>query len=119
MAGLFTIVLLIGVVLISLWMNRDRVERVRERFMQADELDSLSTDHRLEHLYVYWCGKEALYKITGKPEPDFRNDLHILPFDYLCTDKGKCRGTITDGQKVSEHLIHYRKIGDYMVVIAL
>jgi phospholipid/cholesterol/gamma-HCH transport system substrate-binding protein len=28
MAGLFTIVLLVGVVLISLWMNRDRVERV-------------------------------------------------------------------------------------------
>ncbi|MEI6172196.1 MAG: 4'-phosphopantetheinyl transferase superfamily protein [Bacteroidota bacterium] len=97
---------------------KERIERVKERFMQEVELRSLSTQNRLEHLYVYWCGKEALYKLRGTPELDFRRDFHIHPFEYLCTTNQNCKATIGLNDIPQDYTLHYIKTGDYMLVVA-
>ena len=97
---------------------RERVERVRERFMNRDELESLCAGKRLEHIYVHWCGKEALYKMNGKPEVDFRNDIYIHPFDYLCNTNQTCRATLTVGGRKNDHTLFYETMGEYMMVVA-
>ncbi len=95
-----------------------RVERVKERFMHPTELASISTENRLEHLYVYWCGKEALYKLHGKPEVDFRNDIFIHPFDYLCNTKRICTATVNIDGGRRDYVLNFEKLGDYMLVTA-
>jgi len=97
---------------------KERVDRVKERFMLTIELDSIVSETRLEHLYVHWCGKEALYKLVGKPELDFRRDIHIHSFDYLCNTNRTCKATLRVNGTPQEHTLFYEKIGDYMFVIA-
>ena len=98
---------------------RDRVERVKERFMVPDELQSVEPEHRLDHLHLYWCGKEALYKLHGKPDIDFKNDIYIHPFDYLCNTNNSFNATINVNGHQNNYTLLYEKRGDYMVVVAL
>jgi len=97
---------------------KDRVERVKERFLQKTEIDSLIPENRLEQLYVFWGGKEAIYKLNGKPDLDFRNDIYIHPFDYLCNTNSKCKATMTINGFRNELTLCYYKIEDYMLVVA-
>lgn len=95
-----------------------RVERVKDRFMLPGELDSLDPADRLEQLYVYWCGKEALYKLHGNPGLDFQNDIYIHRFDYFCNTNHICKATLTVNGCKKDYTLHYEKNGDYMIVVA-
>jgi len=97
---------------------RDRIERVQQRFLSVAELDCLGNTHRLEELYVHWGAKEALYKLYGKPEVDFKKDIYIHPFDYLCNMPGNCTATLTAPGFTAEYRLVYEKIGAYMLVVA-
>ena len=97
---------------------KERVERVKERFLQEKELESISAENRLEQLYVFWGGKEALFKLHGKPDVDFRNDIYIHPFDYLCNTNSRCKGTLTADGSGREYNLDYEKIEEYMLVMA-
>jgi 4'-phosphopantetheinyl transferase len=97
---------------------KERVERVKERFLGANELESVQHENRLEQLYVFWCGKEALYKLYGEPDLDFRNDIHIHPIDYLCNTDQKCKATIRMNGSMKDYTIHYQVIEDCMLVVA-
>jgi phosphopantetheinyl transferase len=97
---------------------KDRVERVKDRFLQQSELLSLTPESRLEQLYVYWGGKEALYKLHGKHGVDFRNDIYIHPFDYLCNTNSRCNASITFDHVQHDYSLFYEKIEDYMMVVA-
>lgn len=97
---------------------KDRVERVKDRFMQASELNSIVPEKRIEQLYLHWCGKEALYKLYGKPELDFRNDIYIHPFDYLCNTNKTCQGTLILNGLPEEFRLFYEKMESYMLVVA-
>jgi phosphopantetheinyl transferase len=59
-----------------------RIQRVRSRFMSAEEEEMIDANHEEEHLLVCWCAKETLFKLIGQRGVDFRKHLHILPFDY-------------------------------------
>lgn len=97
---------------------KGRVERVKERFLSPSELASINQENRIEQLYIRWCGKEALYKLNGKPELDFRNDIHIHPFDYLCNTNRTCMATLRLNDTPLEYQLYYEKIEEYMLVVA-
>jgi len=97
---------------------KDRVERVKERFLQKHELESITAENRLEQLYVYWGGKEALYKLHGKPNVDFRNDIYIHPFNYFCSTDQNVSAILTVGVCRYEHTLYFYKLDDYMLVVA-
>ncbi len=97
---------------------KDRVERVKERFLQKRELESIGSECRLEQLYVFWGGKEALYKLQGKPDVDFKNDIYIHPFDYLCHTNFECNATISFNNSQKDYTLCYEVIEDFMLVVA-
>lgn len=98
---------------------RDRAERVKERFLQAGELESLSGEsHHLEKLYVFWGGKEAIFKLHGKPDADLRNDIYIHPFDYLCNRNRYCRAALTIGNQRMDYTLFFEPVEGYMLVVA-
>lgn len=59
-----------------------RLDRIAWRVMNDNKLQRLSETHRLDHLHVYWCAKEALYKAYGWRDLDFRKNIVIEPFKY-------------------------------------
>ena len=68
---------------------RERIARVADRFLSIHELSIVSGDERLEKLTLFWCVKEAIYKIVGRPDLDIQHDLSIESFPYLCASSGK------------------------------
>jgi len=93
-----------------------RLLQVKERFLSGIELNAFGPSYDLEKLGIYWCGKEALYKVYGKPEVDLRNDIFIHSFDYLCATSGYCKATMTTPENIMEYILWYKKWGDYMLV---
>ena len=60
----------------------DRVKKIRSRFMRDDEDTAIDPAHESDHLLIYWCAKEALFKLLGEEEVDFREHLRIFPFPF-------------------------------------
>ena len=96
----------------------ERIQRVKDRFLNNAELEQLGTCAGSGILHVYWCGKEALYKLNGEPDVDFKNDIHINAFDYLCDTNGTCSAKLTKASGSKKFTLHYRKLDDYMLVVA-
>lgn len=57
---------------------RDQFRRVVPRVLSESEIAHAAGD--ANRLAVYWCAKEALYKLYGKRRLTFREHLHIEPF---------------------------------------
>lgn len=83
----------------------DRVRKIRSRFMSASEDSVIDPDHESEHLLIYWSGKETLFKMIRQEEIDFKEHLHIHPFNY--ESEGIFRATETRTQKNDSFTIHY------------
>lgn len=60
----------------------DRIVKIRSRFMTPEEEANINKEHATEHLLVYWCAKETLFKMLGRDEVDFCKHLHVCPFPY-------------------------------------
>lgn len=58
------------------WADRTQVLRIRERFLNAVELDMVPADDILSNV-VAWTVKEAAYKAARTPGLDFRSDISI------------------------------------------
>jgi 4'-phosphopantetheinyl transferase len=58
--------------------QREQFNRVVPRVLSAAEI--AHANGQTERLAVYWCAKEALYKLYGKRKLTFREHLIIEPF---------------------------------------
>ena len=57
---------------------RDQFQRVVPRVLSEAEIAHANGNP--SRLAVYWCAKEALYKLYGKRQLTFREHLHVEPF---------------------------------------
>ncbi|MBL7818680.1 MAG: 4'-phosphopantetheinyl transferase superfamily protein [Saprospiraceae bacterium] len=101
-----------------------KVERIAPRVMNENKFKNLDVNNPLEHLHVYWCAKEALYKAYGKRHLDFRKNILIEPFNYTLAQKGVFPNKITEGSVVTDKEvqrfdIYYKKIKNYILVYAI
>lgn len=94
-----------------------KIERIQEKFLSAEELKNISYPHRLVQLYIYWCSKEAMYKLDGRRQLDFRKNLFINPFMY--SHAGKIHGRIEKGLFHLPLEITFEKIDDYMMAYTM
>jgi phosphopantetheinyl transferase (holo-ACP synthase) len=95
---------------------RDKIEKIKDRFLSAPELENIKNDNRLEMLHVCWGAKESLYKAYGQPDVDFKADIYLTHFDYLCKPTGQFPAQIRRGESLLDFMVNYRKVEDYMLV---
>lgn len=60
----------------------EKVERVKHKFLNEEELSVVSSElsvASLNHLTLLWCCKEAVFKWYGNGGVDFRDDIHLQP----------------------------------------
>ena len=90
-----------------------KVEKVKYKFLNEDELKTIgnmqlaignnqSTNQHLNFLTLLWCCKEAVFKWIGSGGVDFKNDIHLKPFD-LNFDEG-----IINCEFIKEEKIHLK-----------
>jgi 4'-phosphopantetheinyl transferase len=101
---------------IDIEMLKDRVERVKERFLSKEEIEQIGMRNRLEKLYICWGAKESLFKLHGKPELEFCRDILVAPFEYDMEGCGECTVNLTTPGERRNLTVHYERIEDYMLV---
>jgi 4'-phosphopantetheinyl transferase len=84
------------------------------KFLTSPEMESLNRKPGKYHVYIYWCAKEALYKICDKQNINFREDILIYPFDP--SDKGLLRGRVQTEAIQEEFTLNYFKYKNYSIV---
>lgn len=80
------------------------------------ELELAHTNSNLDTYCIYWCAKEALYKLNGRKKVSFRDDIHINPF---CTGVRLATGILHEAGHKVEAQLHIRWIEDYCLVVAI
>ena len=69
-------------------LNRTQVLKVREKFLNEEELNLISKDNLQDNILA-WTSKEALYKTAFLPGMDFRNSIIIKRLPTLEKDPVK------------------------------
>jgi len=97
---------------IDLEIVKDKVLRIREKFMKPNELACIRKDH-IEQLYACWCAKEAVYKLQGNKGISFLENITILPFQY--NPQGVMTVVLEKNQSKQSFQVYYEKFQDYML----
>ena len=91
-----------------------RIERIKNKFLSENELKDINESFRLEKLYIYWCAKEALYKLYGKRDLNFITNIKIAPFNF--EQKGHINGELSGDSYSKKYKLFYEQVNDYMLV---
>lgn len=91
-----------------------KIFRIEHKFLRAEEKENLAiSNNKLEQLYVVWCAKEAMYKLYGQKQLDFRLNLSVSSFQYA--GSGTVTGRIKKDTYENELQVHFEKLNDYMM----
>lgn len=90
-----------------------KILRIKNKFLNDTEKKSISEEEELNQLYVIWCAKEAMYKLYGKKQLEFREHLFVSAFKYA--HSGELNGRIEKDSYSLEVKIIYEKLEDYMM----
>lgn len=108
---------------IDIQIHSSKIDRIKEKFLHINELEDISGQQKKEEyrnkLHVYWCAKEALYKLHGKGGLVFSRDLFIHPFDLPgmgLKNNGLIQGTIYREGKKNHYSLSYEIKEEYVLV---
>ena len=91
---------------------KEKLRQIGPRVFSPDEFSDAKGI--LAKLCVYWCAKEALYKIYGKRNLLFSDNLRVLPFEL--SDTGLLNGKILIPENETTVQLQYLVTNDYVLV---
>jgi 4'-phosphopantetheinyl transferase len=95
---------------------RPRIEKVRDKFLHPEESACIVKEKELEQLTLAWCAKEALYKLYGQRNLDFRENIRVS----LPAEAGqKFSAEIRSGGKILKFQLQSEVIGSCILVYLL
>jgi 4'-phosphopantetheinyl transferase len=92
----------------------NNISTLAGKFLTAAEEKAVDPECRKYHVYIYWCAKEALYKICDKQNINFREDIIIDPF--MPAQEGAITGKVHTNTIKEDFLLRYFKYHDYAIV---
>ena len=98
---------------IDIELIKNKIERIANKFLSAKELEFIQEQERIEQLYVCWCAKEAIYKLHGKKNVSFVENIELKPFHY--SGNGSFSANLDIGSTHKEFKVHYEKFDEYMI----
>jgi len=97
------------------FMSHD-IERVAHKFINKRETITNNPLYRRVHIYIHWCAKEALYKISDRRDINFLEDMRIKPFDVEM--QGCIVGEIKSG-RTEEYRMYYQLVNNCVWVYCM
>lgn len=98
---------------IDIELVKNKIERIASKFMSKNEMQFINEHQRIEHLYVCWCAKEAIYKLHGKKNVSFIENIELKPFDF--EGEGSFAAKLAIGPVQKEFKVHYQQFDGYMI----
>ena len=102
---------------IDIELVKRKIERVALKFMSPEEMAFIDEPRRVEHLFICWCAKEAVYKLHGKKNVSFLQHIRLEPFE--CCESGIFRASLKTPEVSKSFRVGYQKYGSYMLGYAL
>lgn len=91
-----------------------KLQRTAGKFLSEAEFAHASND--VVSLAIYWCAKEAIYKLYGKNKVSFKNDIRISAFS---SSDIVLNGYVINVDDLIQARFHVRWFSDYCLVIAI
>lgn len=91
-----------------------KLQRTAKKFLNEDEL--LHASDETDLLAMYWCSKEAIYKLYGKNRVSFKDDIRVVSFSSQDT---VLTGWVNGGSEIVNSRFHMRWFEDYCLAIAI
>jgi len=92
---------------------KPRIEKVRDKFLNEEESSSIGKKKGLEQLTIAWCAKEALYKLYGVRNLDFRENIKIEVPAFAGT---RFNAEIRFGGEINNYRLFSEMIGNFILV---
>jgi len=92
----------------------NKLLRTARKYLSESEM--LEAGSSLSKHCIYWCAKEALFKLNGRHKVSFKEDIKIVPFRE---NAKMLNGVLRDSGREIEANIHLRWLGDYCLVVAV
>jgi len=93
----------------------EKIMRLRHKFLMPQELELLNKSSDPRIYYIYWAAKEAIYKLHGKRDILFKDNIFIHPFD-LNPMEGNFEGKIISQGMQKHFRLNYLIFDDYVLV---
>lgn len=90
---------------------------VEKKALSEDELDNLDDEQKNEQLAIYWCAKEAIYKLTSQHNVSFAKQIELD--DFRLKDEGDLTATFTDKDGYEQELELYYFTFDRHVLVCV
>lgn len=103
----------IGEVGVDIEYYSQRVHKVASKYMRDDEVASAFQGDNTWGLLLHWSAKEAMFKVINYSEIDFREHLHILPFEIA--EEGTFHAHEYKTAQSNKYKIHYLINSDFVL----
>ncbi|MBP7497933.1 MAG: 4'-phosphopantetheinyl transferase superfamily protein [Bacteroidales bacterium] len=90
-----------------------RILKVKQRFLNDKEIIQNYENNYIDKLYVYWCAKEAIYKLYNDKSLIFKDNIIIEDFQF--TPQGSCNAAILNKNINEKLVINFEKFNDYII----
>lgn len=97
-------------------LNRD-FSAVEKKALSEEEIGNLEDEQKNEQLAIYWCAKEAIFKLTSQYDVDFAEQIQIDGFRYR--DEGELSATFIDKDGYEQELNLYYFTFDRHVLVCV
>ena len=87
---------------------------VEKKALSEDEIDDLDDDNRNEQLAIYWCAKEAVFKLLSRYNVDFAEQIEIERFRLR--GEGELEATFTSKDEEEEFDLEYMTFDRHVMV---
>lgn len=94
-----------------------KIFKVAHKFLNDSELRIVFSSYAMEGLYVIWAAKETLFKLHGRRDLQFREDIRILPFEF--EGQGTIQGVISGRDFSKTYEVNYQTLENYILVYAV
>lgn len=101
---------------IDIELTQDKIVKIAHRVFTEIEIGDQV--HNIPFLITLWNMKEAIYKLYGERELDFRKNIQILPFKFEETG-GSCQGKVRTKDIDTTLKISYLKYKDFRIAYVL
>lgn len=91
-----------------------KISKIAHKFISEKEYVTEEEELRKQHLYIHWCAKEALYKLSDKKHLSFKQNLLIQPFQL--NKEGSIRGIIENNLSSENFDLNYFTLDNYIIV---
>ena len=83
----------------------ERIAKIAHKFLNSTELKDIDIKNQLLHMYAYWGAKETVYKIHGRKNLDFKQNIKIEPFKI--GNKGSIKANLKIEDPISFDLDYF------------